>query len=404
MFLAHGPLSVVLNEAVQKKEVSNLTKGEHITVVLLSFFFGILPDFDILALSMTNIPPFLHHQVFTHSILFWVLIWLILYLCIYILKRISNSEVKRILNSKVISVMQFSFLIGVLSHLFADVLLAYSQILFPLKTDLTIFGGILTKNYFSGYLYSPSMALEGVILGVFLLFLYKSFLKESNLFKYIVLSVIVFFSLLFCINTYMNLNTYNNTLYRDEKKIVYDADFDTLLDYKDPDTNNDGRNNLIDVSRSNLVESIYEILESESLTTNKGISLWENIKYRYGALNSYRLISQAFLEQNKPIEPVLKIYAQQEYEIEGYVVDEKYEDLLFNYFEERKLFRDLTRRTIPGKLLFIVDETENKLINVGVALNGEDVGIVLPTDKKTQLHSMEELVHYYPEYTIRTQR
>lgn len=404
MFLAHGPLSVVLNEVVQKKKISNLTKGEHITVVLLSFFFGILPDFDILALSMTNIPPFLHHQVFTHSILFWVLIWVILYLCIYILKRISNSEVKRILNSKIISVIQFSFLIGVLSHLFADVLLAYSQILFPLKTELTIFGGILTKNYFSGYLYSPSMALEGVILGVFLLFLYKSFLKESNIFKYVVLSVIVFFSLLFCINTYMNLNTYNNTHYRNEGKIVYDEDFDTLLDYKDPDTNNDGRNNLIDVSRSKLVESVYEILESESLTTNNEKSLWENIKYRYGALNSYRLISQAFLEQNKPIEPVLKIYAQQEYEIEGYVVDEKYEDLLFKYFDERKLFRDLTRRNVPGKLLFVVDEKGNELINVGVFLNGEDVGIVLPTDKRTKLHSMEELVTYYSEYTFRTQR
>jgi hypothetical protein len=404
MFLAHGPLSVVLNEVVQKKKISNLTKGEHITVVLLSFFFGILPDFDILALSMTNIPPFLHHQVFTHSILFWVLIWVILYLCIYILKRISNSEVKRILNSKIISVIQFSFLIGVLSHLFADVLLAYSQILFPLKTELTIFGGILTKNYFSGYLYSPSMALEGVILGVFLLFLYKSFLKESNIFKYVVLSVIVFFSLLFCINTYMNLNTYNNTHYRNEGKIVYDEDFDTLLDHKDPDTNNDGRNNLIDVSRSKLVESVYEILESESLTTNNEKSLWENIKYRYGALNSYRLISQAFLEQNKPIEPVLKIYAQQEYEIEGYEVDEKYEDLLFNYFDERKLFRDLTRRNVPGKLLFVVDGEGNELINVGVFLNGEDVGIVLPTDKRTKLHSMEELVTYYSEYTFRTQR
>ena len=404
MFLAHGPLSVVLNEVVQKKEISNLTKGEHITVVLLSFFFGILPDFDILALSMTNIPPFLHHQVFTHSLLFWVSIWLILYLCIYILKRISNSEVKRILNSKVISVIQFSFLIGVLSHLFADVLLAYSQILFPLKTELTIFGGILTKNYFSGYLYSPSMALEGVILGIFLLFLYRSFLKESKLLKYIVLLVIVLFSLLFCINTYMNLNTYNNTLYRNEGKIVYDEDFDTLLDYKDPDTNNDGRNNLIDVSRSKLVESVYEILESNSLTTDKDDSLWEDIKYRYGAINSYRLISQAFLEQNKPIEPVLKIYAQQEYEIEGYEVDEKYYYLLFNYFDERKLFRDLTRRNVPGKLLFVVNEVENELINVGVFLNGEDVGIVLPTDKRTKLHSMEELVTYYPEYTIRTQR
>jgi hypothetical protein len=404
MFIAHGPLSVVLNEVVQKKEISNLTKGEHITVVMLSFFFGILPDFDILALSMTNIPPFLHHQVFTHSVLFWVLMWLMLYLCIYILKRISNSEVKRILNSKVISVIQFSFLIGVLSHLFADVLLSYSQILFPLKTEITIFGGILTKNYFSGYLYSPSMALEGVILGVFLLFLYKSFLKENNILKYILFTLIGGFSLLFCINTYMNLNTYNNTHYRQEGKIVYDQDYDSLLDYNDPDIDNDGRNNLIDVNRSNLVKSVYEILESEKLTTNKGESLWENIKYRYGALNSYRLISQAFLDQNKPIEPVLKIYAQQEYEIEGYVIDEKYEDVLFSYFEQRKLFRDLTRRNIPGKLLFVVDEVENKLINIGVFLNGNEVGIVLPTDNRTKVHTMEELVDYYPEYTLRTQR
>ena len=69
MFLAHGPISYILNESIQKKNISNLSKQEHVLVMFFSILFGILPDIDLALLSMTNIPPFQHHLLITHSLI-----------------------------------------------------------------------------------------------------------------------------------------------------------------------------------------------------------------------------------------------------------------------------------------------------------------------------------------------
>lgn len=403
MFIAHGPLSVLANEVIQKKNISKLTKEEHIVVLLLSLFFGILPDFDLLLLSMTEIPSYLHHQVFTHSFLFWISIWILLRLGIYLLKKISKKELRKILESKLVYILQYSFLIGVISHLFADILLSYSQVLFPLQNEVTILGGLFKKNYFSGYIYSVGTAVELGILSLFVLYIYKTFLKENKYIKYSIYSLLVISSILILFNGYMNINTYNKAVYKVEGRTIYDEDFDTLIDYKDADIDNDGRDNILDRDRKKLVESVYTILEKEGMVAQKGESLWDGIKYRYGALNSYRLISQAYFNQNRAMEPVLKIFAQKNSEEISYSIEEQYDDLLYKYFQERKMFRDLTRRAIPGNLLFVLDEGE-KVVNMGIALNNDEIGIVLPTDNRAQIHTLEEVSKYYPEYTIRMQR
>jgi len=160
MFLAHGPISYVLNEVIQKKDIKTLSNHEQLLIMILSILFGIFPDIDLAILSMTNIPAFNHHLLFTHSIIYFVGLWILLILILKVLKKILKKEKREILSNTFIKVVHISFLIGTLSHLFADILFSYSRILFPLQLQITILGGVLKSNYFTSYLLTPIFATE----------------------------------------------------------------------------------------------------------------------------------------------------------------------------------------------------------------------------------------------------
>ena len=200
----------------------------------------------------------------------------------------------------------------------------------------------------------------------------------------------------------MGLQTYNRSIYRENGKIIYDADYDTLIDYKDPDTNNNGRNNLADANRKGLIESTYEILNGKYMTSSRD-SLWENIKYRYGAMTSYRLISQIYFNQNRAIEPVLKELKQRKGTLEGYSNTDSYQETLYEYFNKGKSIRDLSGKVLPGKIFFIIDG-EGKVVNLGITLDNQEVGIVLDQDTQTAVHTLEEVSNLYPDYEIKVQR
>ena len=402
MFIAHGPLSYVLNESIQKKKILKLTQGEQLAIALLSFFFGILPDFDILALSMSETPPFQHHHVFTHSILFWILAWILLRLGLLLLKRIANTDLKNILNRNFVNILQYSFLIGVISHLLADILLSYSRVLFPLNLEVTLLGGVLSRNYFRGYLFTTGAALELLILAIFVLLIYRKYLKRNISIKYGIYTLFVISTFFLFFNTSMGSKTYNMAIYKEEGKIIYDADFDTLIDYKDSDTDNSGRNNLLDANRKNLVQSAYEILNGKYMVSSRD-SIWQDIKYKYGAMTSYRLISQVYFNQNRAIEPVLKGFSREKDSIKGYTIEDQYEDILYEYLDERNSLGGLSRSVAQGKIFFVVD-TEEKVINLGLTLENQEVAIVLKGDKKAKVHTLEEISKIYPEYEIKVQR
>jgi hypothetical protein len=61
MYIAHGPISYLANEAIQSKKIKHLKMSEQILVALCALLFGILPDFDIFLLSMLSVPRFIHH-------------------------------------------------------------------------------------------------------------------------------------------------------------------------------------------------------------------------------------------------------------------------------------------------------------------------------------------------------
>ena len=401
MFLAHGPISFILNEKIQKKEIEKLKPGEHIAIALLSLFFGILPDFDLFLLSMTNYPSFLHHQVFTHSILFWLAVWLLLRLLIQLFKNITKGSIRKALSDTFLNVLQKAFLIGTMSHLLADILFSYTQIFLPLQFEATILGNLFSRNYFGGNFFSVSMMVEVLILIFFVYLFYKIFLKESKLFQYLLLGVTGISFILLLLSMYVSLNTYNKSIHFENGIAVYDMDFDSIIDYQDADTDNDRRDNIRSVDKSRFSTDVRNILEGEYLTSS-GDTLWSKYIHLYGGFNSYRVISQAYFEQNLPIEPVLRDFALKEYNIREYNIPQKYSNLLYMYFEKNNLLRRLNVHTPIGKIFFVIDGEE--VVNMGVVLDKNTVGIVLEDDMRTRLHTLDSINERYSKYTILVER
>ncbi len=402
MFIAHGPISYIANEIVQKEEILKLSKEEKIGIALFSIFFGILPDFDLFALSMTNIPPFQHHQYFSHSILFFILLWLLLRISIYIGYRLLKSSYKAKVSKEFLDILQKSFLIGVMSHLLADILFSHSQIFLPLKYEVTILGDLFAKNYFGSYLFSVSTTVEIFLVLIFVYLFYKKFLKESSLFLYGIYTLLGISFVMILFNMYMNRNLYNKSTLRENGLIVYDADYDSLIDYKDKDTDNDGIGNIEEADRYRLKEDARKILEGEYMTVGSN-GYWSSVKEMYGAFNSYRLISQVFFNQNTPIEPVLQDYARTEYNINDYTVSQKYADLLYMYMNNHTRLKDFDVNVEQGKLFFVLDESEN-LVNMGIVLSNDEVGIILPDDTRTSIHKTEDILSRYNGFTLKVER
>jgi hypothetical protein len=397
MYFAHGPLSFVLNEKIQEKDISKLTKGEHIAIALLSVFFGILPDFDLFILSIVDIPTFQHHQVFTHSVLFWLILWGVLRLGIYIVKRIANTGTEKALNTTFLNILHRSFLIGVMSHLFADILFSHAYIFLPLDIEITIFGDVLGKGYFSSNIFTVSMAVELFILILFALYMYKEFVKRNKIFEYTVYAFMAFSVSIVLLSTYISVNTYSNARYTENGKIQYDADYDSLIDYQDSDTNNDGIDNIQSVDKDMLADDAQRIIEGEYFTGNTGIV------YRYGGLTSYRLISQSFFEQNLAIEPVLNTFARNEYNIRGYAIENRYWDTLYAYFKQNSMLKDFDVNVERGNIFFVLDSEED-VENQGIVLGNSSVGIVLKGDVRTRTHTLQEVYDEYKENIFKVQK
>ena len=394
MFIAHGPISYVLNEVIQKKEINTLSNQEQLLVMLLSILFGIFPDIDLAILSMTNIPSFNHHLIFTHSILYFVVLWLLLILILKILKRVLRKEKRDILSDKLVNVIQISFLIGTRSHLSADILFNHSRILFPLQTQISILGGVLKPNYFASYLLSPIFATELVAVSIFLYFIVKKYLKDIKVVKYSIVGFIVLTSVFLIFSIYMNLNTYNKQNHFENGYKISDSDYDQILDRYDPDTNGNGIYNIYEVDK----EKIASFVESISLNRYM-VTTQKDIKYSFGAFNSYRLISQAYFEQNLAIEPILKEYTKTKYNIQKYIVNISYPTTLYEYISEIGTFESEDIDGYRGSIFFVL--RENTLINMGIVLDNNSFGTVLEDDERLITHTIEEIQEEYPNTELK---
>jgi hypothetical protein len=394
MLLAHGPIAYMLNGRIQKKSISKLRRRDQILIAFFALFFGILPDFDYFILLNSDIPTFQHHLYYFHSLVFWIPLWVLFYLSTILIGRYLESNHRKIFSKEFLNILSLTFFISTFSHLLADLFVSYSALLYPLPTQVSVLGGIFHINLFTGYLFSVQFGIELIILTIFFALILKDFFRKtllSEYVKYLLLPLTILY-LVFVI--FMNLNTYNQTSELRNGSLMHDEDFDSVVDSKDLDSNNNGLNNLEDVEIELIKENAKRILNEGVYTDNISI-----LRY-WGGLNSYRLVSQSFFEVNKSIEPVLNDYYKKVSGDYNYSPDFKYEDYLFNYLmENRQSQLYIDGMDLSYFDMFFVIENE-EVQNLGILFDNGEVGTVLDSDIRTNLHSIKDVLNSYKSKEI----
>jgi inner membrane protein len=407
MFLAHAPISYLANETIQKKRISGLKNSQQVVLAILSLLFGVLPDFDFFLLSIFKIPTYTHHDFFTHSPIYWIGLWIVLVLLSKIVYPYLNRKTKQFLTKDFLNIILNTFLIAGLSHLLADLLVGNIMLLYPFSNyHFTILKYLLEPSYFTGYFSSAYFAIEIVIIAIFFVSFSKKFLRKQkwdNVVAYILISLS---SVYLIFTVIMNTQTYNNSFLEDSNKpyIDYDIDFDTLRDIEDYDVDNDGLDNIEEANYENIVDNAKRIVETNKLAIGEAESITDKVLLHYGALDSYRLVSQAFYEDQSPIEPVIKDFYIKSLEEKSYIVDFDYVETLRDYFGSNGSLIALNFKSDPilppGKIFFLVDE-DGEIMNMGITLYDNALGIVLPGERQIQRHSLDGILKFYGD-TIST--
>ena len=401
MFLAHAPISFLGNELIQKKAISKLKQNERVLVGVAALLFGIIPDIDILILIGSGLPSFIHHTVMSHTPIFYIGIWLLLKLIFWIVKRWLSKTTQKFLNPEFVNVLINTFLISTLLHLLADFFAEDIMLLYPFTTqNFTLFKYFFEPNMFGGYFLSITFGIEIVIVGIFFAYIFNLLLKQSKVLKAIsvllILPGIVFLGL----NTYSHFNTYNRSILRDiNGKVVSDIDSDAVFDAHDMDVDNDGKDNIMDIELKNLVSQVNTVIESKKWTANKDDgSLMGKIRIEYGGMTSFRMISQAYYNIHSPINPVLKDMLMKDGSIDTYTSAYDSQEAFYKYFNYKKLLVALDRdsnATLDQGAVFFVLDSEGDVLNMGIVLEGNNIGTVLPYDKNIRMHTLNDVTNFY---------
>jgi membrane-bound metal-dependent hydrolase YbcI (DUF457 family) len=401
MFLVHGPISYLANESIQKEKISGLKQSQQIFVAILSLIFGILPDFDFLILMMFDRPSYTHHDFFTHTPLYWVVVWFVLFIFSKLIYPEINRKTKQFLTKDLLDVILNAFLIAGLSHLLADLVVGNVMLFYPFSSrPFTLLRYIFEPSYFTGYFGSVYFAMEIIILAVFFWVFSKKFLKKHKWDDIVAYILLTLSSIYLLFTLFLNFQTYNKSFLEESNKpyIDYDMDYDGLRDVEDWDVDNDGVDNILGADYSLVVENAKRIIDTNKLAVGERESLLDSIYLRYGALSSYRLVSQAFYESHSPIEPVLKDHYLKSLEQKKYTVSFDHVEVLKDFLDSKDMLIDLNLAGNPllasGKIFFLLDDT-NEVLNMGITLKGNTVGIVLPGESSVQHHTFEGVMKFY---------
>jgi inner membrane protein len=422
MYIAHGPISYLANEAIQSKKIKHLKMSEQILVALCALLFGILPDFDIFLLSMLNVPRFLHHEIVTHTPIFYIAIWVILKGLIYIKEKFLNKETNKSLDDNLSPILVNTFLIGTLSHLFADFIVDSIMLAYPVSEyKFYLIKYIFEPNLFANFPFSVMDSIEIFFIALFVCALYKKFIKKNKIVEISLKLLILVTTLYFPFTIWASSNTYNRSyMYEEGQKLVHDIDYDSISDGQDPDVGNTKEDNLEKVDSEQLFKEVEGIMASGKWTNQDNNTLIAKSKNAFGGFSSYRMISQAHYNLRLPIEPVLRDYYIKKYGFESYFYSGyEYPSLLFEYLEEKgmleqiELGEDIT--STPGKIFFLVEKIgDNKeeippkeisILNLGITLEENYLAIVLEEDDSLTKHTHEEVnVVYNSEFTLYIQK
>jgi inner membrane protein len=407
MFLAHAPISYLANESIQKNKISGLKNSQQIFVAVLSLVFGILPDLDFLVLMTMDRPSYTHHDFFTHTPFYWICLWLLLVIFLKVIYPQINRKTKQFLTKDLLDILLNAFLIAGLSHFLADLLVGNIMLLYPFSnTPMTILRYVFEPSYFTGYFVSVYFAIEIIIVAVFFLVFSRKFLKKHKWDDVVAYTLLAFASIYLAFSAFMNFQTYNNSFLEASNKPYrdYDIDYDTLRDTQDWDVDNDGIDNILDADYDQVVENAENILDSHKLAVGEIEGIKDKLFLKYGALDSYRLISQAFYEDYSPIEPVLKDHYLKSLEQKRYTVSFQEDRVLKDFLSSKDLLLNLNYQGRPllatGKIFFLLEQDGN-ILNMGITLEGNQLAIVLPGEKHIQKHSLDGILRFYGD-TIST--
>ena len=414
MYIAHGPISYLANEAIQSKKIKRLKMGEQILVALCALLFGILPDFDIFLLAMLNVPRFIHHGIVTHTPIFYIGIWVILKGLIYIKRRFLNKKTNKTLDNDLSHILANTFLIGTLSHLFADFIVDSIMFAYPISEyRFYLIKYIFEPNLFASFPFSVMDSIEIFFIALFIYALYKKFVKKSKIVD-ISLKVLILIGVLYIPFTiWASANTYNRSYMPGEgQELVHDIDYDSISDGQDPDVGNSKEDNLEKVNSEELLMEAEEIMTSGKWTNQHSNRSIEEIKDLFGGFSSYRIISQAHYNLRLPIEPVLRDSHIKEYGFESYFFsDYEYPTLLFKYLEEKEMLEEVQideeSSITPGKIFFLVERIEDDfeeedrrsaelgILNLGITLGKNFLATVIDGDYYLTKHTYEEVNEIY---------
>ena len=407
MFLAHAPVSYLANESIQKRKISGLKNSQQILLAGLSLFFGILPDFDFFLLSMLRVPTYTHHDFITHTPIYWIGLWLLLILLSKLIYPHLNTKTRQFLTKDFLNIILNTFLIAGLSHLLADLLVSDIALLYPISDyPFSILRNIFEPSYFTGYFSTVYFAIEVVIIVLFFFHFNNKFVKKHNWDKVLVYILISLSVSYLGFTVFMSIRTYNNSFLGNSSDMYIDddTDFDNLRDIEDWDVDNNGIDNIQQADYETVVENSQKIIDSNKFAVGEVESIKDRILLDYGALNSYRLVSQAFYEDNSPIEPVIKDFYIKSLDEKSYFLNINYVESFRNYFLSKDSLIDLNFQSdpilVPGKVFFLIDE-DGKIMNMGITLYDNDLGIVLPGEQQIQNHTLDGILKFYGD-TIST--
>lgn len=322
MLIAHGPLSYITNYVVFKKRLKEMPLKGQFIFFAFTFLVGILPDFDFFYLAAKNLPMYLHHNIVSHTPIFWIMIFLLLKLVFHYLPfekylkiRIKKEDINLYINA---------FGIGVLTHLIGDILIGYTMVLYPFSNyGTTILGDLIPNNPFSGYTLNPLFALEMVVCAFSISLFFSTFIKiKLRLFSRLLIS---FSLLLLPIYLFFYIKTYiPSDENGDDGFPRYDIDNDGLINWKDLDVDNNGIDNYKQLDKRKVAEEVKKIINERELVGYETNNIYQKTLYLFGGLSVERAILLACDNTGQPIEPVLISFAKDQN------INEK--DVLFSKF------------------------------------------------------------------------
>jgi len=397
MLIAHGPASVLINEFIQKDKIEKLSADKHFIVVSLGMLFGILPDFDFFYLIASSLPKFLHHELITHTPVFWLIAFFLLKGAYRLLYSRFNKKAKEVFSPEFTNILLNTFLISTLAHLVGDLFINHISLFYPFTDQgFSLFGKVFPESIFSGFESHPIFALElGIVVG-FLLWLLKKFTNSKQAF---VNTLSYSAGVAFLLYTAFNLFVYSQTYitpqvtYRNGSP-VFDKDYDGIFDLNDADIGNTEEFNIVKADPSKIAKEASKLADLQRLTVSDD-SFISKVLYRYGAFDSYRAVEYAFTSSGYPIYPVLDEFYKKNNAVESYKVKFAPDKQLYLFLKKNKMLRKLTLMTEleQGHIILFLNE-EEELLNLGVTTSENQIVTVLGKEK-LQAHPLSEITKYY---------